>query len=131
MKRVTGIGGVFFKSRDPESLRAWYRDHLGLDVQSWGGVALPWTGVETAQSEGVTVWTIFPESSDYFRPSTAPFMINYRVSDLMELLDTLRREGCTVDDRTEVSEFGKFGWVMDPEGNRIELWEPPPGRLPG
>lgn len=131
MKRVTGIGGVFFKARDAESLRAWYREHLGLDVQSWGGVALPWSGVEPAGSEGVTVWTIFPESSEYFRPSTAPFMINYRVADLMELLDTLRREGCNVDDRTEVSEFGKFGWVMDPEGNRIELWEPPPGQLPG
>jgi catechol 2,3-dioxygenase-like lactoylglutathione lyase family enzyme len=131
MQRVTGIGGIFFKARDAESLRAWYREHLGLDVQDWGGVTFSWGQPRPGQAEGATVWTIFPDSSEYFRPSSANFMINYRVDDLAALLDTLRREGCTVDDRLEVSEFGKFGWVMDPEGNRIELWEPPPGPLPG
>lgn len=77
------------------------------------------------------MWSMFPEASKYFSPSTAPFMVNYRVKDLRAILDTLRAEGCTVDDKTEESQFGKFGWVMDCEGNRIELWEPPPGRFPG
>lgn len=126
MQRVTGIGGVFFKARDAEALRAWYREHLGIDVQDWGGTAFRWN-----DAEGLTVWTIFKESSDYFDPSPAPFMINYRVPDLHALLDVLRQEGCNVVDKTDESEFGKFGWVMDPEGNRIELWEPPPGRFPG
>ncbi len=131
MKRVTGIGGIFFKARDPESLRDWYRKHLSLDIQDWGGTTFQWHEPEKPEVNGVTVWTIFPSSTDYFEPSAAPFMVNYRVSDLTALLDVLRAEGCSVDDRTEASEFGKFGWVMDPEGNRIELWEPPAGRLPG
>ena len=128
MKRVTGIGGIFFKARDPEALRAWYRKHLEIDIQDWGGTAFRW---QDDSPDGITVWTIFSPTNDYFSPSTAPFMINYRVTDLMALLDILRSEGCTVDDKTDTSEFGKFGWVMDPEGNRIELWEPPPGRFPG
>jgi catechol 2,3-dioxygenase-like lactoylglutathione lyase family enzyme len=97
--RVVGIGGIFFKARDPETLRAWYRDHLGLDVTEWGGVT--------------------------FEPSTAPFMINYRVEDLEQVVAGLRTEGCVVDEKVDSSEFGKLGWVMDPEGNRVELWEPP------
>ena len=128
MQRVTGIGGIFFKARDPDSLREWYRRHLGLDVQDWGGLAFRWHRPEALEPEGATVWTVFPESSDYF---PAPFMINYRVADLAAVLAALRAEGCAVDERTETSEFGKFGWVTDPEGNRIELWEPPPGRIPG
>ena len=131
MKRVTGIGGIFFKARDPESLRAWYRRHLGIDIQDWGGTAFPWNDPEYPQPHGTTVWTIFSPDSKYFDPSPAPFMINYRVADLMALLDLLRSEGCNVDEKTDVSEFGKFGWVMDPEGNRIELWEPPEGAMPG
>jgi len=130
MKRVTGIGGVFFKARDPKVLQEWYRKHLGIDVQDWGGTAFRWNEPEP-EPDGMTVWTIFPGTTEYFNPSTAPFMINYRVPDLMALLDLLRSEGCTVDDKTDSSEYGKFGWVMDPEGNRIELWEPPPGRFPG
>lgn len=124
MKRVTGIGGIFFKARDPEALREWYRRHLGLDIQEWGGAPLRWADAPDA-AEGMTVWTIFPSDTKYFDPSTAPFMINYRVANLAELLDVLRSEGCTVDDKMEDTEFGKFGWVMDPEGNRLELWEPP------
>jgi len=125
MKRVTGIGGVFIKARDPEALREWYRRHLGLEVLEWGGVAFPWH-----DPAGVTIWNLFPADSEYFNPSPAPFMINYRVDDLAALLAALKAEGCAVDERTEASEFGKFGWVMDPEGNRIELWEPPPGGCP-
>ena len=130
MRRVTGIGGVFFKARDPDALREWYRRHLGIAVQPWGGAAFRWN-VPRPEPHGATVWTVFPSSTDYFAPSDAPFMVNYRVENLEELLATLRNEGCDVDERTETSEFGKFGWVMDPEGNRIELWEPPPGGLPG
>lgn len=129
MTRVTGIGGIFLKARDPDALRAWYRDHLGVDVQSWGGATFRWTDPASGR-EGVTVWSVFPSTSDYFKPSNAPFMVNYRVADLAAALAALRAEGCTVDDRTEESEYGKFGWVMDVEGNRVELWEPP-GRFPG
>jgi catechol 2,3-dioxygenase-like lactoylglutathione lyase family enzyme len=126
MTRVTGIGGIFFKARDPDALRAWYRDHLGLDIQSWGGVSFRWQ-----DPNGVTIWSMFPSTSDYFNPSSAPFMVNFRVADLAALLAALRAEECTVDDRVEESEFGKFGWVMDIEGNRVELWEPPLERSPG
>ena len=124
MARVTGIGGVFFKARDAEGLREWYRSHLGLDVQSWGGVTFS-AAESAAGREAVTVWTIFPDSSTYFSPSSAPFMINYRVDDLSAVLAELRAEGCAVEDRVDESEFGRFGWVQDPEGNRVELWEPP------
>lgn len=130
MKRVTGIGGVFFKARDAGSLRQWYQKHLGIDVQDWGGTALRWQDDPNPQN-GVTVWTIFDGASKYFEPSSAPFMINYRVENLYAVLEALRSEGCSVDEKTDESEFGKFGWVMDPEGNRIELWEPPEGELQG
>jgi predicted enzyme related to lactoylglutathione lyase len=128
MTRVTGIGGIFFKARDPVALRAWYRTHLGIDIQEWGGCAFRWED-GAPNRDGMTLWSVFPADSTYFDPSTAPFMVNYRVADLARVLGDLRAEGCAVDDRTEESEFGKFGWVMDPEGNRLELWEPPPGRL--
>jgi predicted enzyme related to lactoylglutathione lyase len=131
MTRVTGIGGVFIKARDPKTLRAWYRDHLGIPVQDWGGATFQWAAGNTDERPGATVWSVMPVESTYFAPSQASFMINYRVANLAEMLDTLRAEGCDVDDRTEESEFGKFGWVMDPEGNRIELWEPPLGAFPG
>jgi predicted enzyme related to lactoylglutathione lyase len=120
MKRVVGIGGVFMKARDPEALRAWYKRHLGIDVQDWGGTAFRWD-----RPDGVTAWSIFPDSSEYFAPSQAPFMVNYVVEDLHAVLEALGSEGCDVDSKFEESEFGKFGWVMDPEGNRIELWQPP------
>ena len=125
MNRVTGIGGIFFKARDPDTLRDWYRRHLGIDIQDWGGKSFHWNHPDNPQPNGETVWSIFPESTDYFSPSNAPFMINYRVTNLETLLDTLRDEGCDVDEKIESSEFGKFGWVMDPEGNKIELWQPP------
>ena len=130
MNRVTGIGGIFIKAKDPDGLRDWYREHLGLDVQDWGGVAFRWHEPGRPDINGSTVWSVMPESSDYFAPSTAPFMVNYRVEDLHALLGLLRKEGCQVDDKVEESEYGKFGWVMDPEGNRVELWEPPSGPLP-
>ena len=125
--RVTGIGGVFFKARDADSLRAWYARHLKLAIADWGGTSFRSPAARGDGRSVETVWSIFSASSDYFAPSAAPFMINYRVSDLEAVLESLRAEGCDVDPKTETSQFGKFGWVMDPEGNRIELWEPPPG----
>ena len=120
MKRVVGIGGVFMKARDPESLKTWYQVHLGIDIQEWGGAVFPWN-----KPSGVTAWSIFPNTSEYFSPSTAPFMVNYVVEDLHSVLAVLRAEGCDVDANVDESDFGKVGWVMDPEGNRIELWQPP------
>jgi catechol 2,3-dioxygenase-like lactoylglutathione lyase family enzyme len=128
MKRVTGIGGVFFKARDPLALREWYREHLGVNVEEWGGTAFPWAGPDNPSGTGTTVWSVFEASSTLFAPSAALFMINYRVADLHALLAALRGEGCAVDDKVDESDFGKFGWVMDPEGNRVELWQPPEGR---
>ena len=131
MARVTGIGGIFIKSKDPQRLKDWYRRHLGMDIQDWGGMTFPWSTPEQPNPHGATVWSVFDASSKYFDPSTAPFMVNYRVENLNEVLAALRTEGCAVDAKSEESEFGKFGWVMDPDGNRIELWEPPPGGFPG
>ena len=127
MKRVTGIGGIFFKGRDPQALGAWYKQHLGIDVQDWGGTSFDWTDDEGKPVGGTTAWLIASADSDSFAPSTAPFMVNYRVADLPALLAALREEGCNVEDKLEESEYGKFGWVIDPEGNKVELWEPPAG----
>ncbi len=128
MKRVTGIGGVFFKAKDPAALREWYKNHLGIDVQDWGGTVFRWSDDDSQAVTGTTVWNIADVTTDYFDPSAFPFMINYRVDDLDALLPVLRAEGCDVMDETEDSEYGKFGWVLDPEGNKVELWEPPPGQ---
>lgn len=123
MKRVTGIGGIFFKSKDPKALGDWYKTHLGLDVTEWGGAIFQWGG--EGSTEGMTLWSAFPDSSDKMAPSAAPFMVNFRVDDLDALMAALKAEGCDVIENTEPSEFGKFGWVMDPDGNKVELWEPP------
>ncbi|SEL86571.1 Catechol 2,3-dioxygenase [Pseudoxanthomonas sp. GM95] len=125
MKRVTGIGGIFFKSPDPKALSAWYRDHLGLDVSEWGGAVFQWGGADSAA--GMTIWSPFAHDTSYMEPSTASFMINFRVDDLDALLAVLREEGCDVVDKISDSEQGKFGWVIDPDGNKVELWEPPVG----
>ena len=126
MKRVTGIGGIFFNAQNAPALREWYRRHLGIDVQTWGGAAFTWTDAAGQPTGGTTIWTVGEAGSDYFAPSKAPFMINYRVDDLAALLAALRAEGCNVLDKTDDSEYGKFGWVIDPEGNKVELWQPPP-----
>lgn len=125
MTRVTGIGGIFFKARDPESLREWYRKHLGVPLEEWGGAVFHWQTAERPEPDGMTVWNIFPATTTYFAPSPAPFMVNFRMEDLDAVLAALREEGCAVDEKVERSEFGAFGWVMDPEGNRVELWQPP------
>ena len=128
MKRVTGIGGIFFKAKDAPALRSWYRQHLGIDVQDWGGTAFAWTDADGAPASGMTVWSVNPQDSDQFAPSSAPFMINYRVDDLHALIAALRAEGCNVLDKVDDTDFGKFGWVIDPEGNKVELWQPPAGQ---
>ncbi|HEV2211819.1 MAG TPA: VOC family protein [Gammaproteobacteria bacterium] len=126
MKRVTGIGGIFFHAKDPVALRDWYKRHLGVDVQEWGGAAFTWTDEAGNPAGGMTVWSIGAADSDHFAPSRSSFMVNYRVDDLVSLLKALRDEGCQVLEKMDDSEFGKFGWVMDPEGNKVELWQPPP-----
>jgi predicted enzyme related to lactoylglutathione lyase len=128
MKRVTGIGGIFFKANDPVALRAWYQKHLGIDVQEWGGTAFRWTDADGKPIGGTTIWTVAQASGDNFAPGTASFMVNYRVADLHALIGALRKEGCKVLDKVDESEYGKFGWVIDPEGNKVELWEPPAGQ---
>jgi predicted enzyme related to lactoylglutathione lyase len=127
-QRVTGIGGVFFKAKNPANLHAWYRRHLGIDVQAWGGAAFRWVDASGQPTTGTTVWSIGPENNDYFAPSTASFMLNYRVADVRALVALLKEEGCQVLDKIDESEFGVFAWVMDPEGNKVELWQPPPGQ---
>lgn len=128
MKRVTGIGGIFFKAKDPIELREWYKKHLGIDVQEWGGAVFAWADEAGNPTRGSTVWSVFAADSDYFAPGTASFMVNYRVADLAALLEALRQEGCQVIEKMQASEFGKFGWVVDPEGNKVELWQPPEGQ---
>ena len=128
MKRVTGIGGIFFKAKDPVALGAWYKKHLGIDVQEWGGAAFTWTDEAGEPTTGTTIWSVFGVDAKTFAPSTSPFMINYRVADLAALLEALRQEGCDILEKTDDSEYGKFGWVMDPEGNKVELWQPPDGQ---
>ncbi|MBI2379135.1 MAG: VOC family protein [Gammaproteobacteria bacterium] len=125
MSRVTGIGGIFIKAKDPVPLRTWYKQHLGIDVQAWGGTSFRWVDSSGNPTPGTTAWMV--GNGENFAPSDAPFMVNYRVADLHALLAALRAEGCNVLPKTEESEYGKFGWVMDPEGNKIELWEPPAG----
>jgi len=127
MKRVTGIGGIFFKAQDPQKMYAWYEKHLGLKQDTPGaGVMLHWREAENPEEMGMTVWSIFKQDSKYFDPSRSPFMINYRVENLDALLEALRAEGVKIEKR-EDADYGRFAWIMDPEGNRIELWEPPKG----
>lgn len=128
MNRVTGIGGIFFKAKDAPALRAWYKRHLGIDVQEWGGTAFLWAGADGKPTGGTTVWSIGPDKNDYFAPSTASFMVNYRVEDVHALVKELKSEGCNVLDKIDESEYGKFAWVIDPEGNKVELWQPPEGQ---
>lgn len=123
---MTGIGGISFKSSDPKALGAWYRDHLGLDVTDWGGVVFQWGGADSPP--GMTLWSPFAQDTTYMAPSTSSFMVNFRVDDLDGLLAALRQEGCNVLDKTDASEQGKFGWVIDLEGNKVELWQPPAGQ---
>lgn len=122
-RRVTGLGGVFFKTRDPEKIKAWYNKHLHFDAGEYGAM-FKWPEKDRADKEGNTVWSPFPEDTDYFQPSEKDFMFNYRVENLEELLAILKEEGVEIVGKMETYSYGKFGWILDPEGNKIELWEP-------
>lgn len=123
MERVTGVGGIFLKARDPKALAVWYRDHLGVPIDEGQTYGTFTAGAADGAPEQ-TVWSAFPAGTTYFAPSTAPFMVNYRVVDLDRMLAQLRAAGADVDERVEEHEYGRFGWASDPEGNRFELWEP-------
>jgi predicted enzyme related to lactoylglutathione lyase len=126
MAKVTGLGGVFFKAEDPVRQYEWYEKHLGIQREVDGsGVVFHWREAGNPEQRGMTIWSIFPHHTQYFGPGKAPFMLNYRVDDLDALLTRLAAEGVEIDPKREDYEYGKFAWVVDPEGNRIELWEPP------
>lgn len=122
-KRVTGLGGVFFKARDPEKIRNWYNKHLGIETDQYGGKFI-WRAAEGNDNPRLTAWNPFPENTTYYEPSKREFMFNYRVEDLETLLEVLRQEGVRIVGEMQVFEYGKFAWIMDPEGTKIELWEP-------
>ncbi|MFL5735671.1 MAG: VOC family protein [Chloroflexia bacterium] len=128
MARVKGIGGVFFKSHDPANLQAWYREHLWLEPANEEPEAVTifkWREAQDPEQEHYSVWCPFPQHTDYFDPTTSPYMINYIVDDLDGMIQQLRAAGVQVDDRVEESEYGRFSWAVDPEGVRFELWQPP------
>ena len=127
MAKVTGVGGVFFKSKgDPAALAEWYRKHLGMPIADFGGAVLRWRD-DTAQDGGVTAWHVAAADSKWFSPSHSSFMINYRVDNLSELLEQLRASGVQVIKGPESHDQGKFAWIMDPDENKVELWEPKAG----
>jgi predicted enzyme related to lactoylglutathione lyase len=126
MKRVTGIGGIFFKADNPEKLYQWYEKHLGITRAPDGsGAMFEWRDAQDIDKKGMTIWSIFPRDTKYFGSSNSAFMINYRVDDLDALLKLLQEEGVEIDPHREDYEYGRFAWIADPEGRRIELWEPP------
>ena len=125
MKRVTGLGGVFIRATDPDSLIGWYQDHLGVEKEDYGAsVNFNWRDANDPEKTGMTVWSLFPQDTKYFGPNNAGFMLNFRVDDMDALRTALAAEGVEISSR-EDSEYGKFAWITDPEGNRVELWEPP------
>jgi len=124
MARITGIGGIFFRSKDPKALSAWYRDVLGLKIEDWGGAAIP---LDAPGHPPVIVWSAFEAKSDYLAPSTREFMVNFAVDNLAAFLETLKAKGVAVLNHTDDDPSGKFAWIVDPDGTKIELWEPKKG----
>ncbi len=123
MKKVTGIGGIFFKCKDPDKIKEWYKTHLGFNTNKYGS-SFEWREETDATKKGSTEWSPFPETTKYMEPSTKDFMINYRVENLEALVEELKKAGVTIVDKIESYDYGKFIHIMDPEGNKIELWEP-------
>lgn len=119
--RVTGLGGFFFKTEDPDAIKTWYKKHLGLPTDAYG-CTFKWK--DTAGKEGTTQWSPMSKDTPYFEPSKSSFMMNFRVANLVELLAALKEEGVTIVGEIETYDYGKFGWILDPEGNKLELWEP-------
>jgi predicted enzyme related to lactoylglutathione lyase len=128
MKKVTGIGGVFFKCKDTGKMKEWYKTHLGLDTNEYGAT-FEWREDADPTKKGSTTWSPFTDKTKYFEPSTKDFMINYRVENLEALVDELKKEGVTVVDTLEVYDYGKFVHILDIEGNKVQLWEPAPFEL--
>jgi predicted enzyme related to lactoylglutathione lyase len=122
-KRVTGLGGIFFKTQDPEKIKQWYQTHLGLPTNQYGSTFF-WREADNSEHLGRTEWSPFKADTQYFAPSQKDFMFNYRVENLVELLEVLKQEGVQIVGEMEEYEYGKFAWILDPEGNKIELWEP-------
>ena len=122
MEKVTGIGGIFFRVRDPEMMSAWYREHLGIPIED-GHADFAWREGDRPDLAARTVWSLFPADTDYFGPARPAFMINYRVASLDRMLEQLRRGGIAIE-KVEDYDYGRFAWISDPEGNRVELWEP-------
>ncbi len=120
-KRVTGLGGFFFKSKDPDKIKEWYKNHLGLNTDQYG-CTFWWK--DDNGNKCSTQWSPMNEDTEYFKPSDKQFMMNFRVDNLVDLLETLKAEGVTVVGEIEEYDYGKFGWILDPEGNKLELWEP-------
>lgn len=123
MKRVTGIGGIFFKCEDPDKMKEWYKTHLGLDTDQYG-TSFEWRQGADPTQKGFTQWSPFAATTNYFEPSTRDFMINYRVKDIEALVEQLKKEGVTIVDDIKKFEYGKFVHILDREGNKVELWEP-------
>ncbi len=123
IRKVTGIGGIFFKCKEPKKVREWYQTHLGLNTNQYGAV-FEWRQGADSTRKGFTQWSPFSETTKYFEPSAKDFMINYRVENLEALVEQLKKEGVTVTDKIETAEYGKFVHILDMEGNKIELWEP-------
>jgi len=123
MKKVTGIGGIFFKCKDPKKTTEWYQKHLGLNTNPYGATFEWYEGADSTK-KAQTQWTPFPETTKYFEPSTKDFMINYRVDNLAGLVEQLKKDGVTIVDKIETYDYGKFVHIIDAEGNKIELWEP-------
>lgn len=126
--RVTGLGGIFFKVKDAKKVGAWYKKHLGLAIEPWGGCSFPWRDAKSPKKKGTTVWSPFPGDTEYFGTGKQSHMVNYRVANLKKVLADLKREKVWIDPKgIEKSEYGQFAWIKDGEGNRIELWQPPQG----
>ena len=123
MKKVTGIGGIFFKCKDPKAVNEWYKTHLGFETSAYG-TNFEWRHADDSNKKGLTVWNPFSENTKYFEPSTKEFMINYRVENLEALVEQLKKEGVTIVDKIEDTDYGKFVHILDLEGNKVELWEP-------
>ncbi len=123
MAKITGIGGVFFKTPQPKELAEWYKKYLGLNLESWGGAVLKWPQ-DVAEDKGATVWTVAKDDTKWFNPSNSSFMINYRIDNMDDMLQQLKDGNVEIVNGPEYHENGSFLWIMDPAGNKIELWEP-------
>jgi lactoylglutathione lyase len=123
MAKVTGIGGIFFKCNEPEKMREWYHNNLGLNTNQYGAT-FEWRELDNPDKKGVTQWSVFSSTTKYLEPSTKEFMINYCVENIEELIENLKKQGVTIVDELATYEYGKFIHILDPEGNKIELWEP-------